>query len=62
MRKTRCKILSKALNIVSAAALAVPDLLRVLAILMVTNVRRSAADLENLLSYWKLEKIPYFLW
>ena len=62
VRKTRCKILSKALNIVSAAAPAVPDLLRVLAILMVTNVRRSAADLEHLLPYWKLEKIPYFLW
>ena len=43
---------TQALDISSAAARVVPDLL----ILSDTIVRRSAVDQEDLKSYWKLEK------
>ena len=37
-----------------------PDLLKALAILSVTIVRRPAVDQGNLKPYWKLEKWPHF--
>ena len=40
----------------SAAARVAPDLLKALAILSDTTVRRSAVDQEDLKPYWKLEK------
>ena len=54
------KTLSKALDISSATARVAPDLLKTLAILSDTTVRRSAVDREDLKPYWKSEKRPHF--
>ena len=48
--------LSKALDISSATAQVAPNLLKALAILSDTTVRRSAVDREDLNPYWKSEK------
>ena len=45
--------LSKALDISSARAQVAPDLLKALAFLLDTTVRRSAVDREDLKPYWK---------
>ena len=52
--------LSKALDISSATARVAPDLLKTLAILSDTTVRRSAVDREDLKPYWKSEKRSHF--
>ena len=59
-RRPACQTLSKALDISSATARVAPDLLKALAILSDTTVRRSAVDREDLKPYWKLEKRPHF--
>ena len=46
----------------SATARVAPDLLKVLAILSDTTVRRSAVDQKDLKPYWKSEKRPHFSW
>ena len=51
-----CQTLSKALDISSARAREALDLLKALAILSDTTVRRSAVDREDLKPYWKSEK------
>ena len=51
-----CQTLLKALNISSASAQVVSDLLKALAIQSDTSVRRSAIDREDLKLYWKSEK------
>ena len=48
----------KALDISSATARVAPDLLKALAILSDTTVRRSAVDREDLKPYWKSKKRP----
>ena len=55
-----CQTLSKALDRSSATARVAPDLLKALAILSDTTVRRSAVDREDLKSYWKSEKRQHF--
>ena len=58
-----CRTLSKALDISSATALVAPDLLKALAILSDTTVRRPAVDREDLKPYWKSEKRShFFMW
>ena len=52
--------MSKALDISNATARVASDLLKGLAILSDTTVRRSAVDREDLKSYWKSEKRPHF--
>ena len=52
--------MSKALGISSATGQVAPDLLKALAILSDTTVRRSAVDREVLKLYRKSEKTPYF--
>ena len=52
--------MSKALQISSAPAQVAPDLLKALAILSDTTVRRSAVDWEDQKPYWKSEKRPHF--
>ena len=47
------------MDISSVAARVAPDLLKALAILSDTIVRRSAVDREDLKSYWELEKKPH---
>ena len=47
-RRPACQTLSKVLNISSATARVAPDLLKTLAILSDTTVRRSAVDQEDL--------------
>ena len=54
------KTLSKALDISSATARVAPDLLKALAVLSDTTIRRSAVGREDLKPYWKSEKRPYF--
>ena len=44
----------------SATARVAPDLLKALAILPDTTVRRPVVDREDLKPYWKSEKRPYF--
>ena len=44
----------------NATAQVIPDLLKGLAILSDTTVRRPAVDRENLKPYWKSERRPYF--
>ena len=56
-RRPACQTLSKALDISSATARVAPDLLKALAILSDTTVRRSAVDQEDLKPYWKSEII-----
>ena len=58
-RRPACQTLSEALDISSATARVTPDLLKALAILSDTIVRRSAVDREDLKSYWELEKKPH---
>ena len=48
------------MDILSATAQVAPDLLKAVAILSDTAVRRSAVDREDLKPYWKLEKRPHF--
>ena len=48
--------MSTALDISSATTRVAPDLLKALAILSDTTVRRSAVDREDLKPYWKSEK------
>ena len=55
-RRPTCQTLSKALDISTASAGVAPDLLRALAVLSVTTVRRSAVDQEDLKLYWKSQK------
>ena len=55
-RRPACQILSKALDISSATVQVAPDLLKALAILSGTIVRRSAVDWDDLKPYWKPEK------
>ena len=50
------KTLPKALDISSAAARVAPELIKALAILSDTTMRRSAVDLEDLKPYWESEK------
>ena len=52
--------MSKALVILSATARVAPNLLKVLAILSDTIVRRSAVVQEELKPYWESEKRPHF--
>ena len=47
-RRSTCQTLSKALDIPSATARVAPELLKALAILSDTTVRRSAVDQEDL--------------
>ena len=51
----------KALDISSATAGVAPNLLKALAILSDTTVRRSVVDREDLKPHWKFEKRPHFL-
>ena len=53
-----CQTLSKALDISSATAQVALDLLKALAILSDTTVRRSPVDGEDLKPNWKSEKRP----
>ena len=48
--------------ILSAIAPVAPDLLKALAIVLDTTVRRSAVDQEDLKPYLKSEKWPHFPW
>ena len=57
-----CWILSKALNISSAAAWVAPDLLKALAVLWDTTVRRFAFDQEDLKAWWKLKNATFSWW
>ena len=52
--------MSKVLDISSAIAQVAPNILKILAILSDTTVRRSAVDREDLEPYWKSEKRPHF--
>ena len=52
-RRPACQILSKTLDISSAAAQLAPDLLKALGILSDTTAWRSAVDWEDLKAYWK---------
>ena len=60
-RGPACYTLSKALDISSPAAGAAPYLLKTLAIVSDTTVRRSAVDQEDLKAYRKSEKKPALL-
>ena len=55
-----CQTLLKALDILSATARGSPDLLKALAILLDSTVRKSVIDREDLKPYWKSEKRPHF--
>ena len=50
----------KALDVSSATARVAPDLLKALAIISNTTVKRSAVDREDLKPYWKSEKSTHF--
>ena len=50
----------KSLGYTNATAQVTPELLKALAILSDTTVRRSAVDQEDLIPYWKSEKRPHF--
>ena len=52
--------LSKALDMSSATAEVVPDLIKALAILSDSTVRSPAVNGEDLKPYWKSEKRPHF--
>ena len=58
-RRPACQTLSKALDISSATAQVAPDLLKALAILSDTTVKRSAIDQKDLKPYWKSWKKPH---
>ena len=55
-RRPACKTLSKALDISSATARVAQNLLKALAILSDTTVRRSAVNREDLKLNWNSEK------
>ena len=55
-----CQTLWKALDKSSATARVAPDMLKAIAILSDTTVRRSVIDWEDLKLYWKSEKRPHF--
>ena len=59
-RRSACQTLSKALDISSGTARVAPDMLKDLAILSNTTVRRSAVDQEDLKPYRKSEKRSHF--
>ena len=59
-RRPACQTLSYALDMSSATARVATDLLKALAILSDTTVRRSAVDREDLKPYLKSEKRPHF--
>ena len=52
----------ESLDISSGTARVAPVLLKAIAILSVTNVRRSKVDREDVKPNWKSEKRPYFSW
>ena len=52
-RRSTCQTLSKALDILNGPAQVALDVLKALAILLDTAVRRSAVDQETLKWYWK---------
>ena len=52
-KRPACQTLSKSLDISSARARVAPGLLKALAILSDTTVRRSVVDWEDLKPYWK---------
>ena len=52
--------LPKALDMSSATAEVVPDLIKALAILSDATVRSPAVNGEDLKPYWKSEKRPHF--
>ena len=60
VKKTSMPHLSKPSDISSATAQVDPDLLKALAILSDTTVRRSTVDQEDLKPNWKSEKRPHF--
>ena len=55
-KRPACQTLLKAFDISSATAWVAPGLLKALAILSDTIVRRSAVDWEHPKTYWKSEK------
>ena len=59
-RRPACQTLQKTLDISSVTARAAPDLLKPLATLSDTPVRRSGVDWEDLTPYWKSENRPPF--
>ena len=59
-RRPACQTLSKVLDISSATAQVAPDLLKALAVLSDTTVKRSAVDWKDLKPYWESGKKPYF--
>ena len=59
-RRPACQALSKAYDIASARARIAPDLLKALAILSETTVRRSAINWKDQRPYRKSEKGPHF--
>ena len=61
-RRLTCQTLSKPLDISSAAARVAPDLLKALAFLSDTTVRRSAVDQKDLKPYPKSEKKQFSRW
>ena len=61
-RRLTCQTLSKPLDLSSATARVAPDLLKVLAILSDTTVRRSAVDQKDLKPYQKSEKKHLSQW
>ena len=60
-RRPACQTLSKASDISGATARVAPELLKTLAILSDTAMRRSVVDQEDLKPYWKSEKKAAFL-
>ena len=58
--RSACQALSKALDVSSATVRVAPDLLKALAILSDTTVKRSAVHQEVLKPYRKSEKRPHF--
>ena len=54
------QILPKALNRLSATAWVPQDILKALAILLVTTFQRSIVDQEDMKPYYKSEERPYF--
>ena len=59
-RRPAYQILLKAMDISSATARVAADLLKALAVISDTTVRKSAVDKKDLKQYWKSDKIPHF--
>ena len=55
-----CQTLSKALDISNASASVAPDVLKALALLSDTTMKRSVVDQEDLKTYWKSQNRPHF--